>query len=260
MPNNLKSKNQPKDELDVEVNEMLELAKSSQFEAGIYNFCDRWCEKCADTKKCYLFAENEIRQARKLVLDQEAENESAWLEDMEHSFAITHRILERKFKELGIDMDKVLAEAEDQKNWNDNAERRYNDVPVYMLARKYMKEVHEFLDKFHENRFKYYQTMGMAIDYSDIKEEMETITWYFTMMPTKIWRYLYEKESLQKEKDKELKEMMAEDLGKFYDLANKCIVKSIEAWDNLSQKRIDWALNCQYFKQALEKIKQEFKK
>lgn len=259
MPDNLKNKNQPKDELDAEVDQMLELVKSGQFESGIYNFCDRWCEKCEDTKKCYLFAEDEIKKARKLVLDQEAENESAWLEDMEQSFAITHRLLERKFKELGIDMEKVMAEAEDQKNWDDNAERRYDKVPCYKLARKYMEETREFLDKFHEDRFKYFPAMGMAIDYSDVKDEMETISWYFTMLPTKIWRYLYEKESLRREKDKELKEMMAVDLGKFYALANKCIIESIEAWDNLSQKRIDWALNCQYFKQALEKIKQEFK-
>jgi len=259
MPNNLKNKNQPKDELDLEVDKMLELAKDERFESGIYNFCDRWCEKCADTTKCYLFAEDEIRKARKLVLDQEAENESAWLEDMEQSFAITHRLLERKFKELGIDMEKVLAEAEDQKNWDDNAERRYNDVPVYKLARKYMKEARDFLDKFHENRFKFYPSLGMEIDYSDIKGGIETITWYFTMLPTKIWRYLYEKESLQREEDQELKEMMAEDLGKFYALANKCIAKSIEAWDNLGEKRIDWALNCQYFRQLLQQIKQELK-
>ena len=79
------------------------------------------------------------------------------------------------------------------------------------------------------------------------------------MLSAKIWRYLYEEESLQREEDQELKEMIAQDLGKFFALANKCIAKSIEAWDNLSKKRIDLAFNCQYFKQALEKIKQEFK-
>jgi len=254
------SKYQPKDALDLEVDQLLKMAKDKRFEPGIYNYCDRWCEKCADTAKCFLFAEDELKQANKLLSGQTDDEEENWLKDMEHSFAITHRLLERQFKELGMDWEKVSAEADNIKSWDDDARERYKNIPCHKLARKYMKETSNFLNKFHEDRHKYYASLGMAIDYSDIKDEIETINWYYTMLPVKIWRYFYEKESLAREKDAEFKEMMAEDLKKFQALVEKCLNKSLAAWEKLGQKRKDQNLNCKLFIDSLKKIKQEFKK
>ena len=260
MANKTKKINHSRDELDLEVDQMLELATSGKFESGIYNFCDRWCEKCADTDKCYLFAEDEFQNGKKLLSGQVNEDEGNWFKDIEHSFAVTERLIERKFAEQGIDIAEVLSEAKNIKSWDDHAEKRYKNAPGYKSARQYMKEIHDFLNKFHENRLEYLPTLGMEVDYSDIKDEIEVISWYCTMLPTKIWRYYYDEEAVAMEKNCEFKELMAADLPKTYSLVEKCLKQSLHAWENLIVKRNDLALNSQYFIQLLEQIKIEFRK
>jgi len=36
--------------------DLLKLAKNDQFISGIYNYCDRWCERCSFTSRCMNFA------------------------------------------------------------------------------------------------------------------------------------------------------------------------------------------------------------
>jgi len=36
--------------------ELKNMANNPDFIPGIYNYCDRWCERCAYTSKCFLFA------------------------------------------------------------------------------------------------------------------------------------------------------------------------------------------------------------
>ena len=33
------------------------MAESSHFIAGIYNYCDSWCQKCPFSERCLVFAE-----------------------------------------------------------------------------------------------------------------------------------------------------------------------------------------------------------
>ena len=35
------------------------LAQNPDFISGIYNYCDRWCERCAFTSRCMNFAMGE---------------------------------------------------------------------------------------------------------------------------------------------------------------------------------------------------------
>lgn len=256
MRNNFKSQNKKvKDELDIEVDQMLELAASGKFEPGIYNFCDRWCERCEDTAKCYLFAEDELQKGKKLLAGQTNEDSDSWMKDIHHSFEVTGRLLERQFAEHGIDMAEVVKEFGDVKSWDDGAEKKYKSLPASKLSRQYMKECHEFLNKFHDNRLEYLPTLGMEIDYSDVRDEIEIISWYSTMLPTKIWRYYYDREACRREEDNELKEMMLADLPKTFALVEKCLNRSLLAWNGLRGKRDDLKLEAKKFIALLNKIK-----
>ena len=37
--------------------DLLELAGDPRFISGIYNYCDRWCERCQFTSRCLLYAQ-----------------------------------------------------------------------------------------------------------------------------------------------------------------------------------------------------------
>jgi len=183
-----------------------------------------------------LFAQEMRRKENKLFEDKIDEEEKFWKE-IKHSFEVTKRLIDRVLREQGLNPKDVLKEAEAQKSWDDNIERRYDRVECLILAKRYLKEVHNFLENFHQNRFKFYQEFGMEIDFSDVKEEIETISWYHTLLPTKIWRFLYEIEDFKKEKDEGLKKSMFKDLTKYFRLVKKCIRKSKIAWQNLIKKR-----------------------
>src|SRR5438128_7391496 len=40
----------------MERDELVGLAGDSEFISGIYNYCDRWCERCQFTSRCFLYA------------------------------------------------------------------------------------------------------------------------------------------------------------------------------------------------------------
>jgi hypothetical protein len=252
--------NKSKDPIDEEVDEMLEMAKSGKFKPGIYNFCDRWCEKCKDTEKCFLFAQEKQRRTRKLSSAQVNDDEEIFWDEIKHNLELTRRLIERELREEGLDPQEVLKEAKKQKEWDDDADRRYDRVECLILAKKYLKEVHNFLENFHQNRFQFYQELGMEIDFSDIKEEIETISWYHTLLPTKIWRSLYERESLQREEDGELRRLMTKDLPKYFHLVKKCIQKSKMAWQNLLRKRKELTSVSRKFIAMLNGIEKKFNK
>ena len=191
---------------------------------------------------------------------EDADDENEWLKDMEHNFAVTMRMLERKFEEEGIDINQILQEEPEDSSWDANVHEMFKDSLCYKLAKNYMKKTSNFLKKFHQDRMALYGQLGMEIDFSEIKDEIETISWYFCLLPTKIWRYFYEKKSLSREKDKELKELMTEDLPKYYSLVTKCINQSLNAWQSLSVKKSDLFKECRLHIKLLEKIKIQFNK
>ena len=84
--------NKQSDSIDHEVGELLKLAKSKKFKSGIYNFCDRWCEKCKDTEKCFLYAQEIQGRVRNIM---KGKDNNDWLEEVKHNFEITKGLIER---------------------------------------------------------------------------------------------------------------------------------------------------------------------
>jgi len=247
------------DDLDYEIDEMLKMVRSGKFKDGIYNFCDRWCEKCKDQEKCFLFAQEMQRKVRHLLDGKDSNDWETIFEDIKHSFAITRRLIERGLREQGLDPKKILEESEKNQNWDDAAEKRYDKISCLVQAKEYMKKTFSFLKDFHENRFQYYADLGMEISYHDVYDEIETINWYHTLLPVKIWRVLYEKESLKKEKDKELKKLMERDFKKYCALVIKCLTRSKRAWKSLAKKRKELNKKILKFIILLDKIENEFR-
>ncbi|MGD2185149.1 MAG: hypothetical protein PVI71_03435 [Desulfobacterales bacterium] len=83
------------------------LAKNKNFISGIYNYCDRWCERCAFTSRCMNFA-----MTRKYADDPETSdisNEKFW-QSLSEIFKATREMLEESAEEMGIDLDAIDVE------------------------------------------------------------------------------------------------------------------------------------------------------
>lgn len=75
---------------------------------GIYNYCDRWCERCEFTQQCANFAISEEHFSDKEELD--ITNKRFW-EKLGEIFQITMEMVQESAKEQGIDLDAIDTEA-----------------------------------------------------------------------------------------------------------------------------------------------------
>jgi len=73
-----------------------ELAKDPRFIPGIYNYCDRWCERCPFTSRCMNYALSE--EAFVDPDSRDMKNKAFW-EALSAIFAATLEILKAKAEE-----------------------------------------------------------------------------------------------------------------------------------------------------------------
>ncbi len=77
-----------------------------QFIPGIYNYCDRWCERCAFTSRCRNFD-------GPLTEKTDSSNEEFW-NSIANNFAKAKELLYKAAAEKGIDLDAIMTDEERQ--------------------------------------------------------------------------------------------------------------------------------------------------
>jgi hypothetical protein len=106
--------------------ELLELSENPDFISGIYNYCDRWCERCQFTSRCFLYA---TEQADRDLDDPEVHdirNEKFWRK-LHSIFANTAELIADWAAEAGVDLDAVDAMAEHER---EIAEAKQSELSV----------------------------------------------------------------------------------------------------------------------------------
>ena len=74
-----------------------------RFIPGIYNYCDRWCERCAFTSRCMNYAMGQEMESSNLQL-RNAENKAFW-DKLHETFESTMEMIEDEAEEMDFDMD-----------------------------------------------------------------------------------------------------------------------------------------------------------
>ena len=79
-----------------------ELAQDKRLISGIYNYCDRWCERCPQTSRClnYAMAEEEFTDPK----TQDIHNEAFWIK-LSETFRATLDLVKEMAASEGIDLD-----------------------------------------------------------------------------------------------------------------------------------------------------------
>jgi len=80
------------------------LAEDPNFIPGIYNYCDRWCERCPLTSRCLNFALSEEQFDDPQALDI---NNKAFWQKLSEVFQVTLEMVRETAKEQGIDLDSL---------------------------------------------------------------------------------------------------------------------------------------------------------
>jgi hypothetical protein len=81
---------------------LTELAANPNFISGIYNYCDRWCERCPFTSRCLVYAQ-EKEDEDDAPETRDINNEAFW-KKLASRFQETRELITRWAEEEGIDL------------------------------------------------------------------------------------------------------------------------------------------------------------
>jgi hypothetical protein len=171
------------------------LAGDKRFIPGIYNYCDRWCERCPQTAHCLNFSISEEDSADPETHD--IRNEAFW-KKLSGIFEETLELLKESAKEWGVDLE-TLDSAEDMEKMKARDEAAENHL-LCRAARKYAEMVEDWVD---EKETLFFETAAAARDGVDLDEAIEVIRWYQYFICAKITRAVRGKVEDEEERDDE---------------------------------------------------------
>lgn len=161
---------------------------------GIYNYCDRWCERCPMTSRCATFVMEKEQYPDGI---DDLGNEVFW-EKLSEIFKATMEMVVESAEEMGIDLDNLddddfeaaeeKVEGEIEQNYCANVSKDYmNNVPTWFeeakdLLKNKEKELNKNLEMGIEN-----EAGARLLDIIDI------IHWYQHQIHVKIRRALHSK-------------------------------------------------------------------
>lgn len=85
------------------------LARDPRFISGIYNYCDRWCERCPFTSRCLNFA---MQQADGLAEEQRDTHNQAFWDHLHQLFQDTMQMIQEDAQKRGIDLNDPSVQVE----------------------------------------------------------------------------------------------------------------------------------------------------
>lgn len=170
------------------------LAENPEFIQSIYNYCDRWCERCPFTSRCLNFAMDSEEFG-----DQEAhdiDNEAFW-QRLTETFQMTLELLHEAAEEEGIDLESIDAkEFEEQERVNKELAKNHQ---CSRTAKLYSEMVDDWFDSAKdifgheddESDLEVSADMGdvdPAEEISDFGEAVEVVRWYQHLIYVKLMR------------------------------------------------------------------------
>ena len=182
----------------MDTDDLLELAGDPRFISGIYNYCDRWCERCGFTSRCLVYA-TEQNDSDGLG-SHDVNNQKFWL-GLQAILGRTREMISRWADENGVSLDELQLSAEDQQK----AEARLAAAAENELVRAagdYLAMTRRWFEK-HEARVNTAvrassaasatasTTPGGAAEFEervDLNDAVEVINWYVFFIAAKIRR------------------------------------------------------------------------
>jgi hypothetical protein len=173
-------------------NILTEMAGNPEFISGIYNYCDRWCERCPFTSRCLVYAqekedEDDSPESRDIT------NEAFWRK-LGSIFEETRQLIEEWAREAGIDLTEIDEEdAGVRQKRRDRAAR--NRLAV--AGKEYASSVTEWFTEFDQT----ISASDLEMNETDaelaqqLQDAREVIHWYQYQIAVKTMRALSSRSS-----------------------------------------------------------------
>jgi len=216
-----------------------ELARDPRFIPGIYNYCDRWCERCSFSNRCLNYAMEKAADDGDPA-SRDLTNEKFW-KKLEQTFRDTIEMIRTDARERGIDLDDPTLRGEVREE--ERKERRLAAMnrPLTRAAMAYVRAT----DKWFEQARPAFQAKGVELETiarletgdpggeaAALQECVEVIRWYQHFIYVKLSRAIGSRANEQLETDEELKAFPKDSDGSAK-IALIGIDRSIAAWSRL---------------------------
>jgi hypothetical protein len=204
--------------------------------AGIYNYCDRWCERCSFTSRCAVY-----EGSSNLTPEQNDSNNKAFWNTLSQNFTDAITLIEKAAKEHGITIESLSdGEWEEYKAVQKADRHKAKEHPLIKNCTAYLLQAKALLDK--NNLLK--QTGEEIIRHThlgitnveDVKKTveelancLEVVQWYLFQIQVKFMR------AMQMMTDDEKDEAFASDSNGSAKVALTGVDRSIMAWQKILQ-------------------------
>jgi hypothetical protein len=186
-------------QVDADADTLDRLAGDPNLISGIYNYCDRWCERCAFTARCLSFKMDRATTPPAAGGgNQTGRDRQSFWDDIARSFALARRLVEREARKHGIDLDSAdaLVEAEREERKRRRAAARKGSE-LHHAATAYWKSAKVVLERLRPeltNTAAELQTQARLgaghpeETAADISDGLEVVQWYLFFIDVKLQR------------------------------------------------------------------------
>jgi hypothetical protein len=165
--------------------QLKKLAADKRFISGIYNYCDRWCERCQQTSRCLNFAMSEKEFSN--PEERDVQNDAFW-KKLSETFAETLELLKESAKEWGVDL-----EALDSKDDLESMKAKDALVKNHVLSRAAKRYSGWVENWFKERETLFFEMAAAAREGVSLDEAIEVIRWYQYFICAKVMRAIHGK-------------------------------------------------------------------
>ncbi len=209
---------------------------------GIYNYCDRWCERCTFTTRCRNF-----ESTVKLSSEQLDMSNKAFWDNISSNFQNAIQLLYKAAKHHGINLDNVMTkkeEAEYEAKQNSVRKAAKNHL-ITRVCKQYRSLVMPYLEK-NEDMVNKARELVSHLHLGIASEEevvhtmaalgdcFEIIQWYLFFIEAKLQRALQGK---MEGEEREVENGFSKDSDGSAKIALIGIERSISAWSGIYEKQ-----------------------
>jgi hypothetical protein len=180
----------------LEKEELLDLANDPRFIPGIFNYCDRWCQRCTMTTRCLLYATLEDTNYDSAELD--IHNAEFW-QELQQIFQQTLELIKSWAEEHGVDLEAAVRDADiadiaSRKDRAGNHElvqaaRRYADSVERWFSEQFSRAESALVEGAVQSDERDASSAAMDLD-EHTQDAVEIIRWYQHQIMVKLFRGL----------------------------------------------------------------------
>lgn len=240
---------------------------------GIFNYCDRWCERCDYRDRCRLFQTETERNIHHILNDEDPNDPDIVAGDIKESLEDALEMLKAQMEIEGIteedfeDIEEI--EDEDSQNFVDDFNDERGEVtesgkivrspnPLILLADNFYKGVIDYYNKMKSTLTQ--NSDDIEPDEDPLNEELKILMWYSPQISVKIRMCTGSKARLENEKDGDELEFETEMMNINSRIAFTGMEKCSTSLQNIYNSRDDYQYEMLSLLSLIKKIKDGFEK